>query len=63
MFILNVGRCIGILAGRDNNYNEWKAKKSHTQIKYGEANYWNYHGSCTLMALPVWDFTLYAYGC
>jgi hypothetical protein len=35
MFVLNVGRHVGILAGRDNNCNEWKAKKSHAQRKYG----------------------------
>jgi hypothetical protein len=60
MFVLNVGRRVGILAGRNKNCNEWKANKSHTQRKYGETNYsyWNYRGSCTLMSLPVWDLTL-----
>jgi hypothetical protein len=56
MFVFNVGRRVGILAGRNNNCMEWKAKKVHTQRKYGEMNYGNYHGSCTLMSYLVWEF-------
>ena len=59
LFVLNVGRhVVVVLAGLSNNCNEWNAKKSHTQRKNGETNYRKYHGSCTLMSLPVWDLTV-----
>jgi len=40
-----------------------RQRKSMHRESTGETNFLNCHGSCTLISLPVWDLTVYTYGC